>query len=99
MADKKNNIVNIKDEGNRIIEVLIGFNINTEEIEYIKSGFFDEVYGYKDPTGYTAKLIEMSLEKWIREKIGIFCPNCSNSMEENWAFCPVCGWSSEVKEE
>jgi len=84
-------------EAKRTIEVIIGFNLDKEEIEYIKSDFLNEVYGYKDPIGYTAKLIEMGLEKWIREKIGIFCPNCDETLEENWSFCPECGWSSVEK--
>ncbi len=89
----------IQDEGKRTIEVIIGFNLNDEEIEYIKSEFFNEAYGYKDPVDYTAKLIEMALEKWIREKIGIFCPECSVQMQEDWVFCPSCGWSTEERKE
>lgn len=81
-----------KKEEKRTIEVVIGFNADDEEIEYIKSDFFE--FEYKDPIGYTAKLIQMGLEKWIREKIGIFCPNCEAELQENWVFCPNCGWSS-----
>lgn len=77
----------------RIIEVVIAFNADKEEIEFIKSDFLDEKYGYKDPIGYTAKLIQMGLETWIREKIGIFCPECDSQMNEGWSFCPNCGWS------
>lgn len=82
----------------KTIEVVIGFNANREEIEYIKSDFLNEEFGYKDPIGYTAKLIQMGLEKWLREKIGIFCPECEAQLEEGWAFCPSCGWSSNEKE-
>jgi len=85
-------------EEKRTIEVTIGFNVNKEEIEYIKSDFFDDAYGYKDPTGYTAKLIQMGLEKWIREKIGIFCPECDAALEEDWIYCPSCGWNSSDEE-
>lgn len=92
MSDEKKNVKGT-------IEVIIGFNLNDEEIEYIKSEFFNESYGYKDPIGYTAKLIEMALEKWIREKIGIFCPKCEEEMKENWIYCPNCGWSSETEKE
>ncbi len=46
----------------RTIEIVIGFNANDEEIEYIKSDFMREEYGYTDPIGYTAKLIQMGLE-------------------------------------
>jgi len=81
------------------IEVVIGFDVNIEEIKYIKSDFMKEEYGFKDPIGYTAKLIQMSLEKWVREKIGIFCPNCDSAMEEGWIFCPNCGWGSDEKSE
>lgn len=84
-----------KQKQKRTIEVVIGFNANREEIEYIKSDFLNEEFGYKDPIGYTAKLIQMGLETWIRDKIGIFCPECEAELQENWAFCPTCGWSSD----
>ena len=87
MSDKKSD--------KKTIDVTVGFNVNDEEIEYIRSDFFKESYGYKDPIGYTAKLLQMALEKWIREKIGIFCPECESKLEEDWIFCPNCGWSSE----
>ncbi len=79
----------------KTIEVIIGFNPNTEIIEYIKSDFLNEDFGYKDPIGYTAKLIQMGLETWIRDKIGIHCPNCEAEFQEGWIFCPECGWSTE----
>lgn len=78
-----------------IIKVIIAFNVAREEIEFIKSDFLDKKYGYKDPIGYTAKLIQMGLETWIREKIGVFCPDCDSQMDEGWSFCPNCGWTSE----
>lgn len=78
-----------------IVEVKIGFNITTEEIEYIKSDFLDEKLGYKEPIEYTAKLIAMGLDKWIRDKIGVFCPNCDAELQRGWVFCPNCGWNSE----
>jgi len=77
------------------VEVVIGFNAEEEEIEYIKSDFMLEEYGFKDPIGYTAKLIQMALETWIRDKIGIYCPECNNELQENWICCPNCGWSTE----
>lgn len=83
----------------RTIDVTIGFNANDEEIEYIKSDFMKEEYGYTDPIGYTAKLIQMGLEAWIREKIGIFCPECEVELQEGWIYCPVCGWSTEKHEQ
>ena len=82
-----------KQEGKRTLEVIIGFNVEDEDIEYIKSDFLKESYGFKDPIGYTAKLIELALEKWIREKIGLFCPSCEEQLEEDWVFCPKCGWN------
>jgi hypothetical protein len=81
-----------------IIEVTIGFDTNREKIKYIKSDFLDEQYSFKDPVGYTARLIEMGLEYWIREKIGIFCPECSTELQEGWSFCPSCGWNHEKGE-
>jgi len=79
----------------KVIEVTIGFNTESEEIEYIKSDFLNENYSYKDPIGYTAKLIEMGLGWWVRNKIGLYCPECEAEMREGWAFCPNCGWSNE----
>jgi len=84
-----------KIEKKRTVEVIIGFNINDEKVEYIKSDFMNEKYGFKDPIGYTAKLIEMSLETWIREHIGLFCPECDIELNENWKYCPECGWNNE----
>lgn len=79
----------------KVIEVTIGFNTDKEEIEYIKSDFLNNEYSFKDPIGYTAKLIEMGLEYWIREKIGVFCPECEVELQQGWSFCPSCGWSME----
>jgi hypothetical protein len=79
----------------RTIEVVIGFDATEEKIDYIKSDFINEEYGFKDPVGYTAKLIEMGLEWWIREKIGIFCPECDVEMDEGWQYCPKCGWNCD----
>ena len=86
------------DEEKRTVEIAIGFDVNREEIEYIKSDFMNESFGFKDPVGYTAKLIEMALEKWIRDKIGIFCPNCDAELKEEWKYCPECGWGSSNEE-
>lgn len=82
----------MKDQEKNIVEVIIGFNKNEERIEYIKSDFMDKDSNYKDPIGYTVKLIQMGLEHWIREKIGIFCPECDVEFQEDWKFCPNCGW-------
>ena len=78
-----------------IIKVEVGFDFKDEEISYIRSDFLKEDLGFKDPIGYTAQLLQMALEKWVREKIGIFCPECDFTLEEGWAYCPECGWSSE----
>jgi hypothetical protein len=78
-----------------IIEVVIGFDRNKEEIKYIKSDFMNEDEGFKDPIGYTAQLIQMGLEKWIREKVGISCPNCDREFKEGWSYCPNCGWNPD----
>jgi hypothetical protein len=78
---------------NNIVEVVIGFDLIEEKIKYIKSGFLDKETSYKDPIIYTATLIEMALAEWISEKIGVFCPNCDEQMEKDWAYCPSCGWN------
>jgi hypothetical protein len=78
-----------------IIEVRIGFDRNREEIAYIKSDFMDEDAGFKDPIGYTAQLIQMGLEKWIRDKVGITCPECDLEFKEGWSYCPNCGWNPD----
>ena len=78
---------------NDIIEVRIGFDRNKEEIIYIKSDFMDEDVGFKDPIGYTAQLIQMGLEKWIRDKVGIICNECNLEFQEGWSYCPNCGWN------
>lgn len=83
----------------RIIEVTIGFDTEREKIDYIKSDFMNEENSFKDPVGYTARLIEMGLEHWIREQIGIFCPECDVELQEGWQFCPSCGWNTEKKGE
>ena len=78
-----------------IVEVIIGFNVNTEEIAYIKSDFESPDLGYKDPVQYTISLLQMAYEKYLREKIGILCPNCEIEMQEGWSFCPNCGWGDK----
>ena len=78
-----------------IVEVKIGFNINTEEIEYIKSDFMNKDSGYNDPIEYTAKLISMGLEEWVRKYIGFNCPDCDTELEKDWFYCPNCGWNDE----
>jgi len=83
------------DKVKKIVEVRIGFDIDKEKITHIVSDFMSEQYGFKDPVGYTARLIQMGLEKWIREKIGIVCPNCSEDFKEEWKFCPNCGWNPD----
>lgn len=76
----------------REISVVITFNLDTEKLT-IDSGFETSGLVFKDPIGYTTHLLQMGLEKWIREKVGMICPNCSKDMEEDWDFCPACGYS------
>jgi len=85
----------MKDQTKRILEVVIGFDADREEIAYIKSDFLNKELLFKDPVGYTAQLIQMGLDKWIREKIGMFCPECDIELQEGWSYCPNCGWNSE----
>lgn len=82
------------EELKNIVEVKIGFNIERDKIAFIDSDFMDERYNFKNPIDYTTKLIQMALEKWIRDKIGIFCPKCDKEFKEGWTFCPVCGWNA-----
>jgi hypothetical protein len=84
----------------REVEVLIKFDLDTEECE-ILSGFEDERLAFQDPIDYTAKLLQMAWEKWVREKIGIICPVCEREAEDDWNFCPDCGytWNLENKDE
>jgi len=84
-----------KVEAKRIVEVVVGFDVNEEKIDYIKSDFMDETLGFKDPIEYTAKLLQMGLEKWVRDNIGLLCPNCDAEIQENWRYCPECGWTNE----
>ena len=78
----------------KIVEVKIGFNIEREVIEYVKSDFMDNDSGYKDPIDYTVKLISMGLEKFLEEHVGIKCPECNIELDKEWSFCPGCGWNS-----
>ena len=76
-----------------IIKITIGFNRDTEKIDFIDSDFMNKKADFKDPTGYTAQLIQMALEKWIRDTIGISCPECDGEFKEGWSYCPKCGWN------
>ncbi len=76
----------------REVVVLLKFNLDTEELE-IDSGFVKSGLAFKDPVGYTTHLLQLALEKWIREKVGMVCPNCSIEMDESWDFCPKCGYT------
>jgi hypothetical protein len=80
----------------REVKVTLVYNLD-EDAVYIDSGFF--ALGFKDPIGYTAKLMEMALEKWIIEKIGISCPECDIQIDPEWNFCPQCGWSWKEEKE
>jgi hypothetical protein len=45
------------------------------------------------PFSNTTRLIEYGLERWILEKVGLFCPKCDIKMQPDWSFCPSCGWT------
>ena len=81
----------VENDVDRIIELRIGFNLNNEEIEYIKSGFFNDKFAFKDPVSYTISLMEMALDKYIGENGGFGCPKCDEEFVEGWKFCPNCG--------
>lgn len=78
-----------------IVQIVIGFNMITEEIQYINSDFEKQAEAYKDPIGYTAQLLQMAYDKWLAEKIGLFCPECDERMHQDWVFCPNCGWGNK----
>ena len=90
----------IEKDLNRTVEVKLTWDLDREELD-IDSGFEHTGTNFKDPIGYTTNLIQRALEKWIREKVGMICPNCSSDMEEDWDFCPKCGYSllEEMEEE
>lgn len=78
----------------REVKVTLVYNLDEDTVN-IDSGFL--ALGFKDPIGYTAKLIEMALEKWIVEKIGVNCPKCEIPINPEWNFCPECGWTWKEK--
>ena len=63
-------------------KVLIEYLIEEDEI-IVKSEF-------QDPSR-TLKLIQMGMEKWINEYIGLRCPYCDEPVGKNWEFCSYCG--------
>lgn len=73
-----------------IVEIKIIYDLNNDTINVI-SGF--ENNDFEDPIGNTTRLIELGLEKWIIEKVGLYCPKCEIKMQPSWEFCPQCGWS------
>lgn len=81
---------------NEIIEVKIIYDMNTDEV-VVKSGF--ENGQFDDPVGSTLRLIEYGLEKWIVERVGLFCPNCEIKIQPEWSLCPSCGWTWREKNE
>jgi hypothetical protein len=88
------------DDNKRTVSVTLTYNLNTEDLS-IDSEFETSGLVFSDPIGYTTHLIQMGLEKWIREKVGMVCPNCSAEMDETWDWCPKCGYSlvDEVEDE
>ena len=84
----------------RKVSVVLTYDLNTDELE-IDSGFEKKQMVFADPIGYTTHLLQLGLEKWIREKVGMVCPNCSVEMNEDWDWCPKCGYSlvDEIEKE
>jgi zinc-ribbon domain len=81
------------DKSKRIVEIKIGFDVDDEKIKYIKSDFMNEDLDFKEPIEYTSMLLQLALETWIREKVGLFCPECQEEIGEDWIYCPKCGYS------
>ena len=79
-------------ENPRVVAVILNYDLDTEEL-VIDSGFEAIGLAFKDPIGYTTHLLQMALEKWIREKVGMICPGCSIEMDETWDYCPKCGYT------
>jgi len=63
-------------------KVLIEYIIDDDEV-IVKSEF-------RDPAR-TLKLIQMGMEKWITEYIGLRCPDCEETIQANWEYCNYCG--------
>lgn len=84
----------------RKVSVTLTFGLDTDELT-IDSQFENKESEFKDPIGYTTHLLQMGLEKWIRTKVGMICPGCSIDMDEDWDWCPKCGYSlvEEVEKE
>ena len=77
---------------NRVVTVTLSYGLDTDKLT-IDSQFENTKLDFKDPIGYTTHLLQMALEKWIREKVGMVCPSCSLEMNEDWDWCPKCGYS------
>ena len=88
----------VKEKDNRIVIVTLTYGLDTDKLK-IDSQFENPKFDFKDPIGYTSHLLQMALEKWIRERVGMVCPNCSLEMNEDWDWCPKCGYSLVEDEE
>ena len=97
MEYEKGNIDPDKDNP-REVSVKLTYNLDTDDL-IIDSEFENSGLVFKDPIGYTTHLLQMGLEKWIREKVGMICPNCSVDMDEDWDWCPKCGYSLVEEED
>jgi len=84
----------------RKVSVTLTYDLNTDELE-IDSGFENKQMVFADPIGYTTHLLQLGLETWIRKRVGMVCPSCSNDMDESWDWCPKCGYSlvDEIEKE
>jgi len=78
------------------VEVKITFDLNTEEV-VVDSGFMNFKNEFKEPEQYTSRLLQMALVKWIKEYIGIVCPECDLKFEKEWTHCPQCGWTTTME--
>lgn len=63
-------------------KVLIEYIVDTDEI-IVKSE-------WNDPER-TLKQIQLGLEKWVKEYIGLKCPHCDEKINGNWEYCSYCG--------
>ena len=81
-----------KVEDNRTVSIILTYGLDTDKLK-IDSQFENPKYDFKDPIGYTTHLLQLALEKWIIERVGMVCPSCSVEMNEDWDWCPKCGYS------
>lgn len=74
-----------------IITVKVSFDDDNDKLT-IESDFMNKD-GFKNPENDTLKLLQMAMEKWIIDKIGLYCPKCEIKIKPEWSYCPNCGWT------